>query len=148
MTARFLNTAGAELGSVRVGPVTRDDRKRLTVLVKRTAQANVPPNTRSIAVAITVTADGNGANHAFVDNLADARQSVDHASGEREGVVDDPLFRHDARGHGETSGGPEGEARDVHGFRQKSGRLQGAVRRPLRYEGFAGSDPRQGGGCE
>jgi len=70
VTASFLNAAGAELGSVRVGPVTRDDRKRLTVLVKRTAQANVPPNTRRIAVAITVTADGNGANHAFIDNIS------------------------------------------------------------------------------
>ena len=70
VTARFLNAAGAELGSVRVGPVSRDDRKLKTVLLKRTAQANVPPNTRSIAVVITVTADGNGANHAFVDNIS------------------------------------------------------------------------------
>ena len=70
VTARFLNAAGAELGSVRVGPVNRDDRKLLTVLLKRTAQAKLPPNTRSIAVAITVKADGNGANHAFVDNIS------------------------------------------------------------------------------
>ncbi|MBA3374328.1 MAG: hypothetical protein H0U00_00665 [Actinobacteria bacterium] len=40
------------------------------MLIKRTAQANVPPNTRSIAVVITVKADGNGANHAFVDNIS------------------------------------------------------------------------------
>jgi len=70
VTARFLDAAGAELGSVRVGPVNRDDRKRLTVLLKRTAQANLPPNTRSIAVVITVIADGNGAHHAFVDNIS------------------------------------------------------------------------------
>ena len=70
VTARFLDAAGAELGSVRVGPVNRDDRKRLTVLLKRTAQANVPPNTRSIAVVITVKADGNGAHQAFVDNIS------------------------------------------------------------------------------
>ena len=70
VTARFLDAAGAELSSVRVGPVNRDDRKRLTVLLKRTAQANVPLNTRSIAVVITVKADGNGANHAFVDNIS------------------------------------------------------------------------------
>lgn len=69
VTARFLDAAGAELGSVRVGPVNKDDRKRLTVLLKRT-QANLPPNTRSIAVVITVKADGNGANHAFVDNIS------------------------------------------------------------------------------
>lgn len=70
VTARFLDAAGAQLGSVRVGPVSRDDRKRLTVLLERTAQANVPKGTRGIAVVITITADGNGANHAFVDNIS------------------------------------------------------------------------------
>jgi hypothetical protein len=70
VSARFLDAAGVELGSVRVGPVSVDDRKRLTVLLKRTAQANVPLNTRSIAVAITVTANGNGAHHAFIDNIS------------------------------------------------------------------------------
>ena len=38
VTARFLDAAGTEVGNVRVGPVTSDDRKRLTVLLKRTAQ--------------------------------------------------------------------------------------------------------------
>lgn len=70
VTARFLNAAAAQLGSVRVGPVSIDDRKRLTVLIKRTAQANLPPLTRSIAVVITVTGDGNGQHHAFVDNIS------------------------------------------------------------------------------
>ena len=70
VTARFLDAAGAQLGSVRVGPVSIDDRKRLTVLLKRTAQANVPLNTRSIAVVITVTANGNGAHHAYIDNIS------------------------------------------------------------------------------
>lgn len=70
VTARFLDAAGAEVGSVRVGPVNTNDRKRLTVLLKRTAQANLPPNTRSIAVVISVVADGNGANHGFVDNIS------------------------------------------------------------------------------
>lgn len=70
VTTRFLDSAGAELGSVRVGPVTRADRKILTVLLKRTAQANVPANTRSLAVVITVKTDNNGANAAFVDNIS------------------------------------------------------------------------------
>ena len=70
VTARFLDAAGAQLGSVRVGPVTFTDRKRLTVLLKRTAQANLPANTRSMAVVITVIADGNGAHHAYVDNIS------------------------------------------------------------------------------
>jgi hypothetical protein len=70
VTARFLDAAGAQLGSVRVGPVSIDDRKRLTVLLKRTAQANLPLNTRNIAVVITVTANGNGAHHAYIDNIS------------------------------------------------------------------------------
>ncbi len=70
VTARFLDAAGAELGSVRVGPVSFDDRKRLTVLLKRAAQANLPPKTRSMAVVITIVADGNGAHHAYVDNIS------------------------------------------------------------------------------
>lgn len=70
VTTRFLDAAGAQIGSVRVGPVTFDDRKRLTVLLKRTAQANLPPKTRSMAVVIAVTADGNGAHHAYVDNIS------------------------------------------------------------------------------
>lgn len=70
VTARFLDAAGAEVGSVHVGPVNTEDRKRLTVLLKRTAQANLPPSTRSIAVVISVRADGNGAHHGFVDNIS------------------------------------------------------------------------------
>jgi hypothetical protein len=70
VTARFLDAAGAQIGTVRVGPVSIDDRKRLTVLLKRTAQANLPAKTRSMAVVIKVTADGNGAHHAYVDNIS------------------------------------------------------------------------------
>jgi hypothetical protein len=70
VTARFLNAAGAQIGSVRVGPVSMEERKRLTVLLKRTAQANLPPKTQSIAVVITVVGDGNGQHHAFIDNIS------------------------------------------------------------------------------
>lgn len=70
VTARFLDAAGAELGRVQIGPVNRDDRKRLTVLLKRTAQANLPPSTRSIGVVIAVKSDNNGKNHAYVDNIS------------------------------------------------------------------------------
>jgi hypothetical protein len=70
VTARFLNAAGAQLSSVRVGPVSIDDRKRMTVLIKRTALANLPPLTRSIAVVIAVVGDGNGQHHAFIDNIS------------------------------------------------------------------------------
>lgn len=70
VTAQFLDVAGAVLGSVRVGPVSIDDRKRLTVLLKRTAQANLPPNTRGVALVITITANGNGAHRAYIDNIS------------------------------------------------------------------------------
>jgi hypothetical protein len=70
VSARFLDAAGASLGSVRIGPVNRDDRKRLTVLLRRSAQANIPKSTRNIGVVIEVTVDNNGKNHAYVDNIS------------------------------------------------------------------------------
>jgi len=70
VSARFLGASGASLGSARIGPVNRDDRKRLTVLLRRSAQANVPKGTRSIDVVIAVTVDNNGKNHAYVDNIS------------------------------------------------------------------------------
>lgn len=70
VTARFVDVAGAPLGSVRIGPVTPDARKRLTVLIKRSALANVPKGTRSIDVVIAVTSDNNGANGVFADNIS------------------------------------------------------------------------------
>jgi len=70
VTARFLDPTGAELGRAQIGPVNRDERKRLTVLLKRTGQANLPKNTRTIAVVIAVKVDNNGKNHAYVDNIS------------------------------------------------------------------------------
>lgn len=70
VSARFLDASGAPLGSVRIGPVNRDDRKRLTVLLRRSEQANIPKGTRSIGVVIAVTVDNNGKNHAYVDNIS------------------------------------------------------------------------------
>ncbi len=70
VTARFLDAAGAELGRLQIGPVNRDDRKQLTVLLKRTGQANLPPSTRTIGVVIAVKVDNNGKNHAYVDNIS------------------------------------------------------------------------------
>jgi hypothetical protein len=68
--ALFYDAAGTRLGSVRIGPVGRDARHRLTTLLKRSAVANVPKNTRRIDVVITVTVDNNGKNHAYVDNIS------------------------------------------------------------------------------
>jgi uncharacterized Zn-binding protein involved in type VI secretion len=68
--ALFYDAAGSQLGGVRIGPVNRDDRKRLTVLLPRSAVATVPKNTRRIDVAISVTVDNNGKNQAYVDNIS------------------------------------------------------------------------------
>jgi hypothetical protein len=68
--ALFYDDAGTRLGGVRIGPVSRDDRKRLTTLLKRSAVANVPKGTRRIDVVISVTVDNNGKNQAYVDNIS------------------------------------------------------------------------------
>ena len=40
------------------------------MLLRRSAQANIPKGTRSIGVVIAVTVDNNGKNHAYVDNIS------------------------------------------------------------------------------
>ena len=68
--ALFYDDAGTRLGGVRIGPVNRDDRKRLTTLLLRSATANVAKGTRRIDVVISVTVDNNGKNQAYVDNIS------------------------------------------------------------------------------
>jgi hypothetical protein len=68
--ALFYDASGTRLGGVRIGPVNRDDRNRLTVLLKRSAVANIPKGTRRIDVVISVTVDNNGKNQAYVDNIS------------------------------------------------------------------------------
>ena len=68
--ALFYDAAGTRLGSVGIGPVNRDDRNRMTVLLPRTATADVPKLTRRIDVVISVKVDNNGKNHAYVDNIS------------------------------------------------------------------------------
>ena len=127
VTARFLDAAGAQIGSVRVGPVTFDDRKRLTVLLKRTAQANLPPKTRSMAVVITVVADGNGAHHAYVDNISLTLGKATVVCG-READARRLLQGQEARRHGPTGEGLQGDLGHVPGQRQvRRDRQEGAV---------------------
>ena len=52
--AVFYDATGTRLGSVGIGPVTRDDRKRVTSLLPRRSTANVPKLTRRIDVVISV----------------------------------------------------------------------------------------------
>lgn len=68
--AVFYDATGTRLGSLGIGPVTRDDRKRLTTLLPRKSTANVPKLTRRIGVVISVKVDNNGKNHAYVDNIS------------------------------------------------------------------------------
>ena len=68
--ASFHDAAGARLGGIRIGPVNREQRKRMTTLLKRSATATLPKLTRRIDVAISVTVDNNGKNHAYVDNVS------------------------------------------------------------------------------
>ena len=69
--ARFLGAGAALLGSVRVGPVTRDQRARQTTLLKRSASAAVPKGTRSIAVVVTMYAPETASKvHAYADNVS------------------------------------------------------------------------------
>jgi hypothetical protein len=68
--ALFYDAAGTRLGDVHIGPVNRDDRKRLTVLLPRSATAAVPKHTRRIDVVISVAVDNNGKNQAYVDNIS------------------------------------------------------------------------------
>ncbi|MBA3434116.1 MAG: hypothetical protein H0U08_08495 [Actinobacteria bacterium] len=67
--AVFYDAGTTRLGALRIGPVNRDDRNRLTTLLRRSAVANVPKTTRRIDVVFSVTVDNQGKNHAFVDNI-------------------------------------------------------------------------------
>lgn len=68
---RFLGADGAALGSVRVGPVTPEQRARQTTLLLRSAQALVPKLTRSVAVIVTMSAaDAFSKLTGFADNIS------------------------------------------------------------------------------
>ncbi len=69
--ARFRAAGGAALGSVRIGPVTREQRNNQTTLLKRSTQAPVPKGARSIDVVITMSSpDSNTKVHGFADNVS------------------------------------------------------------------------------
>jgi hypothetical protein len=50
--------------------VSRDDRGRLTTLLKRAGVKSLPIGTRRIDVVISVKVDNNGKNQAYVDNVS------------------------------------------------------------------------------
>ena len=69
--AKFLGADSAPLGTLRVGPVTREQRARQTTLLKRSASAPLPKGTRSIAIVLTMFAPETGSKvHAYIDNVS------------------------------------------------------------------------------
>jgi hypothetical protein len=73
VTAVFLDQAGAGLGSVSIGPVTREERAKepeRTTLLLRTASADVPTGTRAIRLTLTATRRDGGRNDGYADNLS------------------------------------------------------------------------------
>lgn len=70
VTARLLDGAGATLGAVTLGPVTRTDRGDATTLLSRTATQAVPAGTRAIVVRIDAARAAGSYNDGYADNLS------------------------------------------------------------------------------
>jgi hypothetical protein len=70
VTGTFLGSAGQQLGSLTIGPVTAADRNNVTRLVPRTGSAGVPGGTRTIRVVITATKFAGAYNDAYLDNVS------------------------------------------------------------------------------
>jgi hypothetical protein len=64
VTATFLSPAGAQLGTLTVGPVTAADRSNTTQLLHRSAARTVPPGTRTVRVVLTATKTDGAYNDA------------------------------------------------------------------------------------
>lgn len=67
--AFFLNAAGGQLGSVKIGPVTAADRAGKTALLPRAATSLVPAGTRSTRVVMTAARTAGSYNDGYLDNV-------------------------------------------------------------------------------
>jgi hypothetical protein len=76
VTASFLNANGNSLGKANVGPVTASDRSGETVLLRRSATANVPAGTRTIRVTITAKRLEGTYNDGYADNVSLSLKAV------------------------------------------------------------------------
>jgi hypothetical protein len=70
VTARFLNASGAQLGTLRIGPVTAGERGGVTKLLKRSKTAFVPVGTRLVEIVLTATRVNGDYNDAYFDNIS------------------------------------------------------------------------------
>lgn len=68
--ATFLSASGKKLGSVRIGPVTPEQRKGETTLIPRSAQASVPRTTRTVAIQVRAVRTDGSYNDGYADNLS------------------------------------------------------------------------------
>jgi hypothetical protein len=67
--ADFLGADGAVLGSLEIGPVTADDRRGLTTMLRRAGAAPLPSGTRRIRVTLTSTDEDKTYSSATADNV-------------------------------------------------------------------------------
>jgi hypothetical protein len=67
--ATFLADAGTSLGSLKIGPVTPDERNRDLKFVQKAASGAVPSGTRSIRVVVTAVQQEGTYADAYFDNL-------------------------------------------------------------------------------
>jgi hypothetical protein len=70
VTATFLNSVGAQVGTLTTGPVTASDRNNTTEMLPRSASGTVPPGTRTVRVVLTATKTDGSYNDAYADNLS------------------------------------------------------------------------------
>lgn len=68
-TASFLDGAGAALATLPVGPVTAEDRRGQTTLLRREAATPAPIGTRRIRVTLRASARAGAASSALADNV-------------------------------------------------------------------------------
>jgi hypothetical protein len=82
LTARFLNSESAELGTAEIGPVSNTDRANQTGLFFRETGGQLPSGTRSIELTLASSRVSGTEINAFADNLSLVLSLID---GEPEG---------------------------------------------------------------
>jgi hypothetical protein len=69
LTAEFLDSSSAALGTLSIGPVLAQDRQLQRGLLSRSAHVVLPAGTRTIRVTLTITRTDGQANDGYADNL-------------------------------------------------------------------------------
>jgi hypothetical protein len=66
----FLAEDGSSLGQLRIGPVTRGQRRDEGTLLRRATEKAVPSGTRRLRVDIVMQSGGGPSNYGFADNIS------------------------------------------------------------------------------